>query len=353
MSVPNNFLARAEQAALKGQADLARQILLRALEVDPNNCQAWDQLSALLDDPEDQLTALENARALCPPGTAEFFRLEERLRKHQKSNPVLYENRFSEQREKLEESIRLAQRLAAADKTGEAETIIREVVEAHPDDERALLVFSEITASLKEKVWALAKVVAINPRNEEGWRRLELLRQVEKEPLKRGRFLEERGDFEQAVVIYRSVIALSRSALERVETERRIERIELHRESVRLQPVSANFNILRLTLGPVLLFLIMVFMQSGLNVLHTPLVAVLGAVSVTAGSLLVTIIGMRPAPPKWIEIVGQPGTGDEPEIRSGLRELGWALLLAPFTIFLIEASYRLGILQASMLANLR
>jgi hypothetical protein len=57
---------------------------------------------------------------------------------------------------------------------------------------------------------------------------------------------------------------------------------------------------------------------------------------------------MVPAHPFWIKKFGTPGEGDEPELRRGLRLLGLALLLAPFTIFLIEASLRLGALKASM-----
>jgi hypothetical protein len=350
-----NRMVLAVQAAQDGQHSTARKLFLQVLEEDPNNREAWERLSDLLEDPEDCLTALENALALCQPGTIAYIQLQERRKNHLEKYPQLTIHKVVEpqQREQIEKTFHQVLRLSTSGKQAEATALLMEILDANPEDERALLVYSEVHPDLKEKVWALGKVVALNPCNEEGWRRLELLRQVEKEPLKRGKFLEERGEFDQAIEIYRSVIVHSRSALERLEAEQRIGRIHLHQEAHRIQPVHPNLNVIRLTVGPLLLFVVMVFMQSGLNVLHTPAAALLGAVSVTVGSLLVTVIGMRPAPPKWVEIIGQPGTGDEPEFRAGLRELGWALLLAPFTIFMIEAGYRLGVLQASILANVR
>jgi hypothetical protein len=68
-----------------------------------------------------------------------------------------------------------------------------------------------------------------------------------------------------------------------------------------------------------------------------------------AGSLLVSVTGMRPMHPKWIALYGTPGTGDEPQKREEMRWLGWLLMLAPFTIFLIEAGFRLGVLQSAMM----
>jgi hypothetical protein len=95
----------------------------------------------------------------------------------------------------------------------------------------------------------------------------------------------------------------------------------------------------------------MVFLQSGLNPLHTPLLSFPGILSVFAGSLLVSATEMRPAHPYWIARFGLPGTGDEPDMRRGLRLLGLAMLLAPYALFLIEAGHRLGLLQASVLSR--
>jgi tetratricopeptide (TPR) repeat protein len=354
MPASSELLKRAVQAAQSGQRDLSRQLFLQLVEENPLNRAAWAGLCEVVDDPEDKLTALENALALCKHGTAENIDLHNRRDALLKKHPHLLAGGLDpQQKERVEEMFRLALRLSGAGKLNEASALLKEIVEINPRDERAWLKYSEVCSNLEEKLRALNRVVALNPGNGEGWNRLEQLRQTQQDPLKRGQFLEEQGRFDQAVEIYRLVVVHSRSATERLEAEQRIANIHLTREAHRIQPVNPTMNLLRLAAGPVLLFIIMVFMQSGLNPLHTPLLAIPGVISVILGGILVTVVGMRPAHPKWIEIVGQPGTGDEPEIRTGLRVLGWALMLAPFTIFLIEASYRLGVLQASMLANLR
>jgi hypothetical protein len=147
------------------------------------------------------------------------------------------------------------------------------------------------------------------------------------------------------------VIALSHLPAERLEAERRIENIRLRQEADGFQKVSPTVTLLRLACGPVLLFAMMVFMQSGLNPLHTPLLALPGFFSVLAGSLVISATSMRPAHPRWLKLLGVKSTAEEPEIQNGARLLGWALLIAPYTMFFIEAGHRLGVLQSSMLAR--
>jgi hypothetical protein len=60
-------LLRAGIAATKaGRSEQARQALMRVVEVDENNVQAWLWLSAVVDNPTDQLTCLENVLTLDP-----------------------------------------------------------------------------------------------------------------------------------------------------------------------------------------------------------------------------------------------------------------------------------------------
>ncbi len=56
---------------------------------------------------------------------------------------------------------------------------------------------------------------------------------------------------------------------------------------------------------------------------------------------------------RWPNSAAEPGSAAELGQRRKLRRAGWLLMLAPFTIFLIEASFRLGALQASMMENFR
>jgi hypothetical protein len=229
--------------------------------------------------------------------------------------------------------------------------LLNELVELNPQEARAWMLLGELQRDPEFKIRMFEKVAALDPGNKEVAQYIEALRPVLANPLRRGQYLEENGDFEGAAQLYRSIAVHSRLPAERIEAERRIADLHLREEASRMQPINPTLNLVRVTLGPVFLFIIMIFLQSGLNLLHTPLLAFPGLVSVLAGSFMVSLTEMRPMHPRWIERFGVPGTGDEPGVRRDVRLLGMALMLAPFTIFLVEASYRLGELQASMMNN--
>lgn len=273
-----------------------------------------------------------------------------------------------------DERLKFAVELAQAGKHTEAEKIYRVVLRDDPSNLAAWVGYSNVAADLPERIHALERAVALCPGNSMLEVRLETLRRElpEQEPqqvpayterktgppsesmpflLQRGKVLEDRGKFEAAIEIYTNVITYSRSPAERVEATRRIEDIRTRQEADKIQRVHPTLNLLRLATGPVLLFIIMVFVQSGLNPLHTPLLSLLGIASVAVGSLMISITEMRPVHPAWVNLFGKPGAGEEPEMRKGIRLLGWALLLAPYSMFLMDAGQRLVTLQSSMLGK--
>jgi tetratricopeptide (TPR) repeat protein len=258
---------------------------------------------------------------------------------------------YPPQYETLNERFSRVKQLRAAGKRAEAIALLEETTLLHPDSERAWLILSKLYPDPLAKIRALEHALEISPQAAETARKLEVLRPMEKDPLKRGSYFQEQGEQDLAIELYRSVIALSHLPAERLEAERRIENIRLRQEADGLRKISPTVTLLRLASGPVLLFTMMVFMQSGLNPLHTPLLALPGFVSVLAGSLVVSACSMQPAHPRWLKLLGVKSTTEEPEIHNGARMLGWALLIAPYTMFFIEASHRLGILQSSMFAR--
>ncbi len=350
MPAPSETLQNAIQAAQSGQRALARSLFLEVVEQDPHQAEAWIYLSRLVDEPEDQLVALENALALQPGDPDLTARRAALLLAY----PHLGEaSPGNAPPPSPENTLRMARHLANAGRLIEAVRQLEEILAENPQEERAWQALSEIHPDPARKINALEQTLELNPNNQAARQRLETLRYIQQDPLQHGRHLEERGEDAQAILVYQALSAHSSSPVERLEAQNRIERIHLKREAQALQSIHPNLNIARLALGPVLLFLLMLFMHSGFNLLHMPLVALPGIASVAAGSLLVVVTGMRPAPQIWVKHFGPPGTNDEPEMRKGLRLLGLALLLAPYTLFLIEAGHRLGVLQASMFPGIR
>ncbi len=273
-----------------------------------------------------------------------------------------------------DERLKLAITAAQVGRRAEAERLLLEVLRGEPANLAAWVWLSDVAADLSTRIQALERALTLRPDDPLLLGRLEAMRRelppakpaqapalaerktgppAESMPylLQQGKIQEDCGEFEAAIATYTNVVTHSRSPAERVEATRRIEDIRMRQEADQIQRVHPDLNLARLTTGPVLLFIIMVFMQSGLNPMHMPLLSLLGIISVAAGSMMTAVTDMRPAHPRWVAMFGKPGDGDEPEMRQGIRLLGWALLLAPYTMLLINAGQRLSVLQASVLGK--
>lgn len=342
-------LEQAVQAAKRGKRVRARELFLDIVDQDPCNLTAWIWLSRLINDPRDQMTALENALQLAEKESSQQRVLQTRLEEAQSAYPELVARLVKpDVRAGLDLQCNKARDLLRGNLRAEALDLAQSIVEADPTHEQAWLLLSEFHPDIYQQIEALKNALLVNFHNKAAWARLKALNKAQKSPLQTGLWLEERGQFEQAVEIYRSAITHSRSSMERWQAQRSIDRITLQQESEHIRPVAADLNLVRLAAGPILLFAMMVFFQSGLNPLHISPLACPGILSVLLGSLMLSATGMRPLHPLWIGLFGVPGTPGEPKMRRELRMLAWVLMLAPFTMFLIAASYRLGVLQASM-----
>ena len=359
-------LKRAVVIARIGERSRALELFREITAQDPDCADAWLWLSELADTLEEQTASLEKAQALFPADEAGRRDLQTHLNilrgaiplgppavpiMANDAAPVQGKQEPDEEQRAQDEILRQAQRLAMVGNRGEALRLLNGLVEKYAREERAWLLLSELQPDPEDKVRALEKVIEINPGNQDAARRIEALQPVLKNPLQRGTFMEERGEFDEAIHLYRSLTVHSSSATVRVEAHRRIENLRLQQEAYQVQPVNPTLNLARVTLGPVLLFGIMIFIQSGLNLYHTPILAYPGMVFVLIGSLLVSTTEMRPMHPKWVEWFGKPGTAKEIRVRRDARWIGWGMMAIPFTLFLIEAGFRLGVMQASMIGN--
>lgn len=349
-----NTLKSAIQAARAGETAQARSLLAAIVRQAPDHFEAWLWLSELANTFEAQTRALERAQALCPPDASgqrdlqvHLDRLHRLLRGPGPSGVTTQAGTKQEIRRQLVQ----AERLANIGKREEAVQLLARLAETQPQDERVWLLLSEVHSDPQEKYRALEKVLAINPQHTGAAARLEALRPVQQNPLQRGQSLEEAGQFAEALELYQTITVHSPNPTDRIEARRRMDAIHLRQEADQAQPVHPTLNLLRMTAGPGLLFALMVFIQSGLKLLRLPLLALPGLLSVLAGSLLVSVTGMRPMHPKWIERYGAPGSPGELKTRLRLRWLGWLFLLAPFLLFFIEAGFRLLILRDALLAS--
>jgi tetratricopeptide (TPR) repeat protein len=377
------LLRSAMWAARSGQRQSARALFLQAAEQDPDCELAWLWLSELHDEPGERIAALECALRIRPsnlsaqtrlaqlraglpedagtaaePAAVPLFFPDEQLPisaaapltlDDDQANAAGEMQASAAQPANLEQdACQQAQRLAKEGKIDSALSLLYQLVEAYPQRADAWLLIAQITPRSQEKIKALEKVAEIYPRNQKVRSRIERLETLENNPFLVGQQHEERGEREQALLVYEWIKVHSRSPADRLEAARRMDNLHIIDEAERLQPVSPTLSLLRLTFGPLVLFTLLIFIQSGLNPLKIPLIALLGEVCVLAGSLLVNVTSLRPMHPRWIKAFGLPGTPAELEMRFDLRLLGWALLAAPFILFFIDALHRLLLFRAAM-----
>lgn len=346
MSDPALLLIDAVQAIQSGQREKARQLLIELVDQEPDNAEAWVYLSDLVDNIEDRLIAIENALLLLP-GDGDLLAQRDA---HLQAYPHLKDPGQDTQ---YTQTVLRARQLAGENRFIEAVALLRTLTAQYTHYEEPWLALARWEPGLQERARAASKALEINPQSKEARDLLEEVQKERKNPFLRGQHFEEQGEMERAMEVYLAISVHSRLATERFEAQRRMESIRTRQEAHAIQPVHPNLNLGRLATGPVLLFILFLFLQSGLKLSHLPWLALPGILSVCGGSLLVALTEMVPAHPRWVAWFGQPGSGDEPDWRRGLRLLGWGLMLAPYTIFLIEAGSRLGVLQSTLMSGMR
>ena len=386
------LLRSAVLAARSGQRPAARALFLQVTQRDPNCELAWLWLSDLHDDLVERIRALEKAQNFRPDNPHIQARLAQ-LRAEASGQlpdapihpPILIQQpqRISvgdlagQPFTNVDESpaavagakagaaaelgwrnpqpaveeldvYHQAERLAKAGKRDSALGLLHQLVEVHDQRADAWLLIAQLAPGIPEKIAALKKVILLQPNHSQARARLKRLENLERNPLLLGAQHEERGEREQAALVYQWIAVHSRTATDRLEANRRSANLALLQEAERLHPVNSTLNLLRLTLGPALFFALLLFIQSGLNPFKMSILSLLGEASVLTGSLLVNVTGLRPKHPRWVQYFGRPGTGNELEMRFSLRLLGWGLLVAPYVLFVIEALHRIALFRTTL-----
>jgi hypothetical protein len=113
------------------------------------------------------------------------------------------------------------------------------------------------------------------------------------------------------------------------------------------RPPSPTLTLLRLTAGPILFYVLLVLMQSGLNPLHIQFQFYLEGVLVIASSFILALTTSKPRHPRWLAEFGRPGETRETLIRMALILLGVFFMLSMYVIFFMEAWNRLVIYSAT------
>lgn len=318
----------------------ARNLLVQLVESDPNREIAWVWLSDLMDSPEDRLIAMENALEL-HPGYRPYLQRLEQLRAQQ--------DRFhQEDTLRSQEWMRQAAEALKDGRRDLALNLARHVTLEDPAAGQAWLLVANLSPDPAEQERALEAALRANPSDKILQRRLEEVRELSQHPLLLGLSYQRRGDLDLAMDVYNRVLTSSSSREERVEAATLLDFATFYQRFPEVKPVSPNRTLVRMATGPILLYLFLLLMQSGLNPLHAPLLPALGVLPTILGSFLLVLAGTRPLHPAWVRAFGSAGQGDEPLYRGLAKTAAWLMLLTPYALLAIDSFERLARLYQTL-----
>jgi len=336
----NSRLQQALLAARAGRRNQAYELFLAEAKADPKNLTAWLWLGELSESLDDKIIALENALELNPANPKARDRLS-----------ILYRERDETNQRRRQHLLAEAQAAMRAGRKQEAQHLLLQFVEAYEEDEAAWLMLSEVVDDVADQIVALENALTLNPRNARAKARLEKLRAMRHDSLALGDFYRERGRLAQAEAAYYVAAANSPTEAERRHASRELDSIRDLYDLSGFRFANPTLTLLRLTLGPPVLYGLMVFAQSGLNMLTLSPRLCLAGLGVVMGSLLVAGASAAPRHRLWTSLFGSRGLS-HPLPRSVLGMLGVILIALPFALLLSLAFDRLLLYRDLFYRNL-
>jgi len=297
--------------ARQGKRSKSRKLLRRIIAADPHHEQAWLWLSYVGRNTADQIYAAEQVLQLNPQHRT-----------------------ISERIETLKlEQIRKAPRKKAL-------PLLLDFAQQYAQNEQGWYLASALAEDVEDQIFALEKLVALNPWHKQAQARLKQLHALQAQPLHLGRLYEEQNDVNKAVEVYsRAYATLPQD--KRDEITRRLTTMQHRRPYYEKKITRPTLTVLRLSMGTIVLYFLMILTHSGINPRYLTLLPLLGMLSVSIGSVLTATIRARPKPSFWYVLVRRQGTSIEPPLRLLGAIVGWCLMIIPYSVLLINGVVRI------------
>lgn len=325
-------LKEAIAAAKAGQRPRARELLLELIEQDPHNEAAWLWLSGLLPTLNERITALETALTINPHNT----QAQQQLQKLQTKYTTLQVEQTIAFKERLVE----AERLFKAGARPQARDVLLQLVHKDESNEQVWWLLSQVITAVPDQIIALENALTLNPGHTQAQQRLEVLRRLQEDAMQLGLHYETNGAWELAADAYADAAAHAPTLALRREASTRHHAAELEIKYPGVLTARSTYTWLRLTVGPPLLYSLLIFTHTGLRPLNIPLLAWLGMGLVLLGSLLLVGIQNTPLHPFWRTLFGPAGL-NQPYVRFLLWSGGLLLTLVPFLALCVASIIRL------------
>ena len=316
-----------------GQKKEARDLLLHLVDKNPEHEAAWLWLSKLVDEPVDQIIALENALSINPDRPKTRAHLEKLKKKYPHALQPTSTDLLTQ-----------AMQAAKIGRRSQAREILHKLVKDEPTNEDAWFRLSQLVDNVEEQITALENVLHLNPNHKLARTRLTQIEVGYEDFLALGRAYEEKGQMKKAVKAYNLAERRSPMATDRYIAEKRRRIIEKQVKRLRrVRIIDPTMQLIRLAIGPLLLFGLFMILQSGLNARYLSPLACLGGLAVLLGGIAAATAITHPYHPLWQQWLGVkklPMTH-----RMIMTGIGLLILLTPFVIYILLAYNRLEALR--------
>jgi tetratricopeptide (TPR) repeat protein len=329
----NGLLQQAIAAARAGRELTARELFWRVVDSEPRNELAWMWLAGLLDHVDERIEACQAVLEINPANSSARKYLE-RLQKERQQEIEKEKWRQAELLEQVRE-------LLAANKRDEAQAFLRGALRDLAKSAEAWRLLADLTPNLDEQTRALEKVLVLLPGDAQARQELRRLHYFQNNLFDLAKMYEEEGQFDKAISTYNRAGLQAKTNRQWDTIYWNVTRLEnLKREKIVY--ISPRFSIARLTIGPALPYVMLMFIEVGVNPLaHPEPFLWLGALWALLGGFLIAVASVPSRHRLWHLLFDDPGSGGSPKARFAMAAAGWTLVVIPHFLLIADAYYRL------------
>jgi tetratricopeptide (TPR) repeat protein len=337
----SDLFQTAVKIAKSGDRRKARNVLLKVVEANPNHELAWLWLSELLEEPENKIISLENALTINPERTQTKTRLK-RLRQKQltetlptaaEPNVALDDLLIASEEEKRFEQIN---QLFNNGNLDEARQQLAAFLHRYANHTAGWWLMVQHADSQTNLLKSLDHLLRLNAQHPDAPAILAKIKPEKDETLQVGRLYERLEQWETAVRYYKRALK-SPNRADRVLAQKQLPKVQEQVKLANITFTSPTLTILRLAIGPTILYTMLIMVQAGLNPLQISPLLCLGNILFFGGLLLMSGLATQPAHPWIVQLQETAGIKNH----TLLRLIGITCVMLPILLLLFLTISRL------------
>ncbi len=295
----------AVKKAKAGERKQARDMLIQLVGQNPQHELAWLWLSELVANPEDKIIALENALSINPQRSQTKERLHRLRQKYAKPSqpatsgfgPNGHAHTFALTTEEVQ--FGEINQLLAAGSVEQGRQQLANFLQRYSNHEAGWELMVHHADSQKNLLIALDHLLRLNTAHSEAPQWLARVKPTKDDFLQMGRIYERLENWELAVHYYKRALKSPINA-DRLLAKKRLPHVQEQLKLANITYTSPTATVLRLALGPTVLYAMLMLIQAGLKPTQTPPLLCLGSVLFLVGMVLFSALSHAPEHP-WLQ----------------------------------------------------